>query len=73
VYEVTIAEKLHICTWGHVVRSVVEGVIPGLEHERPRTGRATLSCWCIREGIIEHVNPLVHEGVSVYLVSHLVP
>ena len=68
MWKVTIENKLHISTWGHVVRSVAEGVVPRLEHERYHTGRAMLSYWCIREGIIEHVNLLVHEGVPVYLV-----
>jgi hypothetical protein len=73
VCEVTIAKKLHISTWGHVVWSTVEGVVFRLERERPRSVRATMSCRCIQEGIIDHVNPLVHEGVPVYMVRHLVP
>jgi len=41
VLKVAKAKKLHIFTWGHVV----EGVVPGLEHEMTRVGQTTLGCW----------------------------
>jgi hypothetical protein len=63
--------KLTIFTRGRVARVTAEGVIPGLEHEWPNTSRTPLGCWGVRVGLVQHVNSLMHEGVSVNLINNM--
>jgi hypothetical protein len=63
--------KLPICTRGRVARVTTEGVVPGLEHEWPHTSSTPPGCWWVRVGLVQHVNSLMHEGVSVNLINNM--
>jgi hypothetical protein len=63
--------KLPIFTRGRVARVTTEGVVPGLANEWPDTSSTPLACWRVRVGLIQHVNSVMHEAVSVNLINNM--
>ena len=63
--------KLPIFTRGRVARVTAEGVVPGLDHEWPNIIRTPLGSWWVRVGLVQHVNSLMDEGVSVNLINNM--